>query len=151
MENRVETKCNFKLGQFKIVTKMEETEVEQLIEPLNQNDYAEGWRMVLPNVHKTSTRHHFNVSLANLPPHLWSKIRYDVKCNYLPIMDNIYQYTVKKHDSDEDLFELYHLVNNPDPNYNWDKLDLVQELYNSLQKENVKGWIMTRAKSLLSK
>ena len=148
MESKVEkTKCNFKLGQFKTVKKVDDDVVETLVEPLTQNDYADGWSMVLPKGNKTSTRHHFNVFLSQLPPHLWGKIRFDSKDNYLPIEDNIYLYTIKKTDMDDTLFQLYDMMN---CEYNHDNHDNISKLYNELNKQNVRGWIMLRAKSVMS-
>ena len=97
MESKNEqNKCNFKLGQFKASMQVGDTYVEQVVDPLTQSDYADGWCMVLPKANKLSTKHHFSVFLSQLPPHLWSKVRYDSKYNYLPIEDNIYFYTLKK-------------------------------------------------------
>ena len=65
---------NFKLGQFKTSYVVNDEKVELLIDPLSQNDMAEDWRLVLPSINRTSTRHHFNIYLSQLPQHLWYKL-----------------------------------------------------------------------------
>jgi hypothetical protein len=61
-------------------------------------------------------------------------------------VNNIYLYTLKKTDADEQLFALYELLDK-----NCNKIDSILQLYNELNKQNVRGWIMLKAKSLINR
>ncbi len=141
---------SLKHGQFKVKVKTIDDQYEEhIVDPLTQDEYAEGWNLVLPKETKKSTTHHFSIYLSQLPPHLWHAVRleYDHEGNehYSTIFDNIYNYTVKQSRSDNDVFKLYKLVCQNYPN-----LQKVEHLYKTLEQQRVKGWVMTRAKSLLN-
>jgi hypothetical protein len=137
---------NFKLGQFKTSYVVNDEKVELLIDPLSQNDMAEDWRLVLPSINRTSTRHHFNVYLSQLPQHLWYKLFQENNEYYRTIKDNIYSYSVKVSESDDKLLLLFDLLNTVDCRVHLEK---IRNLYSELYKENVRGWIMIKTKRLL--
>jgi len=137
---------NFKLGQFKSKQLVNEETVEVVIEPLTQNELADNWRLVLPKRDKSVTRHHFNIFLAQLPFHLWGRLFKENNEYYKEIRDNIYYYSVKVSDNDELVRRLYNLLNTPDYRVH---LDEINKLYSHLYKENVRGCLMIKAKSLL--
>jgi hypothetical protein len=154
MSNKYETSQSkehgLKHGQFKVKMRTIDNEYEEVVvDPLTQDEYAEGWNLVLPRETKKSTTHHFSVYLSQLPPHLWHTVRTeyteDGNEQYATIFDNIYHYTVKQAKSDKDVFKLYKLVSQPYPD-----LNNVEKLYKSLEQQRVKGWLMTRAKYLLN-
>ena len=62
-------------GQFKIYTASE----EHIIKPLSQEEIAEGWQLKVPAYQNTQPVHHWSVTLAQLPPHLWEKLSVDYK------------------------------------------------------------------------
>jgi hypothetical protein len=141
---------SLKHGQFKVRMLTKDNQYEDhVVDPLSQDDYAEGWNLILPKETKKSTTHHFNIYLSQLPPHLWHALRleYDEEKNesYSTIYDNIYNYTIKQSKSDADVFKLYNLVIQNYPN-----LNKVEHLYKTLEQQRVKGWVMIRAKSLLN-
>ena len=78
----------FKLGQFKVSQTVGETKCDVLVDPLTQTDMADGWNMVLPRKNKSSTRHHFNIMLSQLPVHLWYRVEKDNDEYYYNISDN---------------------------------------------------------------
>jgi len=154
MSNKLESSQQkdhgLKHGQFKVrmLTKDNQYE-EHIVDPLTQDEYAEGWNLVLPEETKKSTTHHFSVYLSQLPPHLWHALRleYDQDGNehYATIFDKIYNYTVRQSKSDNDVLKLYKLVTQNYPN-----LQKVEHLHKTLEQQRVRGWVMTRAKSLLN-
>jgi hypothetical protein len=139
-----------KHGQFKVKMKTVDNQYEEhVVDPLTQDEYADGWNLVLPKETKNSTTHHFSIYLSQLPPHLWNAVHleYDRDGNehYATIFDNIYNYTVKQSKTDNDVLRLYKQVSQNYPN-----LNKVEYLYKTLEQQRVKGWVMTRAKSLLN-
>ena len=74
---------------------------------------------------------------------------YDKNCTsiyYNIITDKIYRYSVQRSVNDNNIRELYNNVMKR--NFNSNK---VKELYDNLKNENVKGWLMIRARNLLNK
>jgi hypothetical protein len=127
--------------------------IEVVCKPLTQDDYAEGWQTSLPRPvkgHKGKRYqpvHHWSVSLAQLPPHLWYKYRvdYDDEGNefYPVIKDNIYHYTVTKSEHDKTIFQL---KNELEKSFSANK-NIIKELLVKL--EGINGWIITRARKFL--
>ncbi len=128
---------------------------------LNQNEYAHGWRQVLPrrrvyikhikekdsdnivdrigsNVYKLT------VNLAQLPYHLWNRMRLSHRTTQI-INDYIYQYTVENTNVDDEIRELVFLINQP---YNKSYTERVTELLNVLKDNDVFGWVVIKASSL---
>ena len=166
MSKTVETiqrKKNLQFGHYKVkFLKPEEDktinsdsdlynqELEAL--PLNQQEFSEGWEQNLPSITKNNPIHHWSVTLAQLPPSLWSKYRvaYEDKKSYTPIIKNdIYYYSVNETKYDNDLKALYRELKK---GYNSDD-NLIKELLNKLEDENKKsyihGWLIIRAKNFL--
>ena len=145
---------DLKLGQFKVKLKIvaspSNTFEEHIVSQLSQEELAEGWRLVLPKAYKSSTIHHFNVYLTQLPPHLWSRLRVRHSLNdtnyYITCRDQVYHYTIKSSKYDEQILVLYTEVMRRNPN-----VKLVSEIYNSLNKHSIRGWLMTRAKYIIGK
>ncbi len=128
---------------------------------LTQNEYAHGWRQVLPrrrvfikriknkdtdemterigtNVYK------LKVNLAQLPYYLWSRIR-PTHLNQQIINDNNYQYTVEYSNVDDEVRELVSIMNN---GYNVSNRERVTELLNVLKDNDVFGWVVIKASAL---
>lgn len=139
-----------KHGQFKVQMRTLDNETsEHIVNPPTQEDYAEGWNLILPRERKNSTTHHFSIYLSQLPPHLWKLIRAqhneEGSDQYAKIFDNIYHYTVKKAKTDNEVLELYKLVTKQYPDR-----EQVTSLYKSLEQQRVKGWVMIRAKNIMN-
>jgi hypothetical protein len=140
MENSVGKR---KLGQFVVN--------DVIIPPLNQEELADGWRMVLPKTKSSTKQHFFNIYLSHLPEHLWERLNakktYKSEENvtyYNAIIDRIYTYNVKVSEYDNLLFELFNVVTSKYPN-----IEQVKNLVENLEQQRVKGWLMIRAKRLL--
>ncbi len=126
-----------------------EGQEEVVCKPLTQDDYANGWQAVLPRPckHKKQPIHHWSVTLAQLPPHLWCKYHEDVdedgNAFYPVIRDGIYHYTVTETEHDETLVALRHELQR---GYSANK-DKVREYVKKL--DGVNGWLVIRAKKFL--
>lgn len=128
-----------KVGQFHCVIDNQ----DYIINPLSQDDIASGWQTVLPRVYKHSTIHHFNIYLSQLPPHLWSQYKKfkSVEKPQITLHDRIYHYTIKQSKYDDNILALYNEVSRPYP-----KRAVISEIYNQLDNQKIRGWIMTRSR-----
>lgn len=122
-----------------------------MCKPLTQNEYADGWQVVLPKPKKRkgeeSVVYNWNVTLAQLPPHLWNRchLNYrDGKPNYNRVKDGIYVYNVAYNDFDDMLISLNRELSKVYPNS-----AMVRELYEQV-KTQTSGWLLTRAKNFLN-
>ena len=162
-DNRPKKKSRLNFGHYKVTviecvnamgigyTKTGEKEL--VCKPLTQDEYAEGWHTKLPRPVKgrkgkrSQPVHHWSVSLAQLPSHLWYKyhVDYDDEGNkfYPIIKDNIYYYTVTESDNDKTLFQLKDEL---EKSFSANK-NTIKELLDKL--EGVNGWIITRARKFL--
>jgi hypothetical protein len=134
----------FKLGQFKVSQTVGETRCDVLVDPLTQIDMADGWNMVLPKKKKTSTRHHFNIMLSQLPVHLWYRVKKYNDEYYYNISDSIYDYSIRVTNSDSLLLELY-----DETNKSYYNKTTLQTLYNKIDNEHCNGWLMIKTRQLL--
>lgn len=164
-EERPKKKAKLPFGHYKVtVTEgvsnfgqgFTKTGVQEVVcKPLTQEDYANGWQTVLPKPRRgrkgvsgsSQPVHHWSVTLAQLPPHLWSKYRLDYdedgKAFYPVIKDNIYHYTVSPSEHDSTLRKLNEEL---EKGFKADKV-VVKELVNKL--DGVNGWLVTRARRFL--
>jgi hypothetical protein len=136
-------------GQFVVYDKFPENVfVERVINPLSQNDLAEGWQMVLPKPNKNRPTHHYSLYLSELPPHLWKFLKLytneDGIQQYRLVRDNIYIYSIRHSQFDDQLIELFEQITTTNPNLNY-----MQTLVSQLENHNVTGWLMTRARKML--
>ena len=130
-------------GQFKVKLGSE----DQIIKPLTQDLIAEGWQLVIPGYQSGQPVHHWSVTLAQLPPHLWIKLKVDYKDGkeYIPIIkDGIYYYSINSTKYDNDLKKLYCELQK---GYNCNT-KTIQELLKSIDN-NVNGWLIIRAKMFI--
>jgi hypothetical protein len=117
------------------------------IQKISQEDIADGWTQKLPTKYKKQQLHHFNITLAELPPHLWSKPH--IK-NYLysnnvdldenncfTIKDNIYSYSINKCQHYEKIYNLYNELHKPNKNIN-----SIKELYLYCIDNKINGWLI---------
>lgn len=118
------------------------------ISPLTQNEIADGWNLVLPKNNNKTTTHHFSVYLSQLPVHLWKHLELVEDKNgsehYKTIQDKIYYYSVKMSKYDDQIKELYNQVMSDTPS-----ITRITELYNELEQNRVKGWVMIKAKEMI--
>jgi hypothetical protein len=138
-----------KLGSFKVQMKNSDNQMleSNVVLPLEQKDYVDGWRQVLPCKKKDSQISHFQITLDKLPPHLWDKVKHEINDNkyYAKIRDKIHEYTIKKTDHDSLIFELYDLLKQQSPN-----IEQVKEVHRKLQEATFKGsWVMIKADQMI--
>ena len=126
--------------------------------PLSQEDLADGWCAVLPKPKKfrkseesdskSQPIHHWSVTLAQLPAHLWRdnfyKVDEDGKEYLAVIKDNIYHYSINKTEYDDTIVKLFHELQK---GYHADK-SAIKTMVDSLEGK-VNGWLMIRAKKFL--
>jgi hypothetical protein len=137
-------------GHYKVATSKEEVEIK----PVSQEEMAEGWQAVLPRLNSGNPIHHWSVTLAQLPPHLWSKYRIEYEGNkaFCPVIKhNIYYYSINKTSHDDNLILLYKELAKGLCSDN----NVIKELLSKLEfnadatKSNISGWLLIRAKKFL--
>jgi len=124
------------------------------IKPTTQNEFAEGWQPILPRLNSGNPIHHWSVTLAQLPPYLWSKYRIEYEGNkpYNPIIkNNIYYYSVNKTSHDNNLILLYKELAKGiySDNKIIEDLLLKLEVNEDSSSSNISGWLIIRAKKFL--
>jgi len=142
------------------LTTVDNKKHEVLVNYLNQQDFADGWRVVLPrpdttyhkdwlgNVTKEKNTFHYSVHLSQLPPYLWKFLIVDYENGnpyYKNINDRIYSYSITMTQYDTIMRELYDEVFKPCPD-----IYLVKYLYDKLHNQKFKGWLMIKALDLLN-
>ena len=140
-----------KHGEFKIRCKTLDTDgiikfESYTCKALTQQELSDGWRQKLPKKLKKSIIHSFSIYLSQLPEHLWHKIKrdYNTSNKYNVIIDNIFSYNIKPSILDDQVKKLYnHVI------YNKYNTKEISSLYTELLKQNVSGWLMMRAKTLI--
>ena len=138
-KEQVVKKRKLPFGHFKIF------EIE--CKPNTQDEFADGWYQVLPLLNSGNPIHHWSVTLAQLPPHLWKKYRKDYEGNklfYPVIKDNIYYYSINETKYDSILLELYGELSK---GLNSDNTK-IKELLEKVDGQ-ITGWLITRAKKFL--
>jgi hypothetical protein len=82
--------------------------------------------------------------MAQLPPHLWSKIRIQYNGN-IKVSDKSHYYYVEKTNVDSELYELNKILKKP---YDIKNTDKVIELLNVLKDNDIYGWLVIKATSM---
>ena len=129
----------------------------KLIKPLSQNDLASGWQLVVPRIKyytklnenesgfkKYSNIYRSKINMAQLPPHLWSKVRYQYNGN-IKVSDKSHYYYVEKTNVDSELYELNTILQKP---YEVKNTDKVIELLNVLKDNDIYGWLVIKANTM---
>ena len=145
----------------------EETHV---VNPLTQKELADGWRQVLPNVPSekitiSNGKRHFSrrnklykiirINLSQLPEHLWEKRRAiyeDGIFSHYVVKDKLYLYIVNQTPVDNEITQLFNYVNSTNNINNLDENDILymRSLVQTLEDNDVKGWVHIRGKCYLS-
>ncbi len=134
--------------------------VTHTVQMLTQNDYAEGWQQVVPNV-KTYTKtfkddegneqtrigsniFRMKVNIAQLPPHLWNRMRY-LNESHWTVRNGMHYYLVEATAVDNEIRRLVHLTSFPkEEEFRKEVMDLL----NVLKENDVYGWVVIKAKNL---
>jgi len=77
------------------------------IDILSDNEYADGWMVKLPKRKKSSEIKTLDISLNELPLHLFPKIDIYNLNEKVIIKDHIYTYVINKSDHDNIIYQLY--------------------------------------------
>lgn len=145
-------------------------EETQVVNPLTQKELADGWRLVLPKVRseritvsngrKNFTRRNklykiFRINLSQLPEHLWDRRRTvyeDGVFSHYVVKDNLYLYIVNQTPVDNEITQLFNYVNstNNSNNFNEDDMLHIRSIVQTLEDNDVKGWVHIRGKRLLA-
>lgn len=149
VNNQVPEPVKLSHGQFVVYDKFpENVVVERVVNPLTQEDLADGWQMVLPRQRKDRPTHHYSVYLTELPQHLWKYLKLvtneDGVQEYELLRDNIYVYSVKRSRYDNLVRDLFNQVTAVHPN-----MTQMHSLVSELESAHIKGWLMIRAKRML--
>lgn len=133
------------------------------VNPLSQNELADGWTQVVPKanykmnisnrygkqvLHKKHLYNYFKIDLAKLPENLWNRLE--------PVYEeNIYSYSIAKYNRyvyivnptvvDEEIRELKSLLDNT-TNVNTTR---ILELLQVLQDNDIYGWLVIKAKNTI--
>lgn len=126
------------------------TLIEKEFNKLSYEELADGWIQILPRKNTAKEIHHFNISLAELPHHLWKYL--DIYTlfnidndNIITINDKIFKYSIQKSEHNILIYNLYMELKTIYTDNN-----KILELYNYCKKNNIRGWLMIKAKKLLS-
>jgi hypothetical protein len=130
------------------------------VQMLTQNDYADGWRQVVPRA-KTfikkfvdlednqQIRHYTNayrmkINLAQLPEYLWHRMKYYNE-NTKTVNNGYHYYIIESTSVDDEIRELVNILKVPvQAKYK----ERVHELLTILKDNDVYGWVVIRAKSM---
>jgi hypothetical protein len=131
--------------------------VNHTVQMLSQNEYANGWRQVVPKKRVyikrfkdengmehskiSSNVFRMNVNLAQLPFHLWRRMRH----NSTYVSEGMYSYNVERTDVDGDIRELYQYTTQP---YNSLDRERVLSLLNTMKENDIYGWVTIKAAAL---
>jgi hypothetical protein len=156
-EERPKKKAKLPFGHYKVIMNSgkeysQNVDLSEVVcKPLTQEDYSNGWQSVLPRPRKGRKEntlaqpiHHWSVTLAQLPPHLWRKLRTEYDEDGKPfhpvIKDNIYHYSVSASEHDKNL----HLLN--EELVKGCKADkaIVKDLVNKL--DGLNSWLVLRGR-----
>lgn len=127
------------------------------VQMLSQNEYANGWRQVVPKKRAyikrfkdengmehskiSSNVFRMNVNLAQLPYHLWHRKRY----NNSHVSEGMYNYNVEKTDVDNYIQELVIYITKP---YNSTHRERVIQLLNIMKDNDIYGWATIKASAM---
>lgn len=125
------------------------------VQMLSQNEYANGWRQVVPKRRTYLKRYkdengveqrkvgsnvfRINVNLSQLPYHLWDRLHRSR--NGFMVNEGIYQYYVDVTPYDSEIRELVSYVNT----YNGCNKTRVMELLETMKENDIYGWAIIKA------
>ncbi len=153
-------------GSFRVTVPMVQEVVGQndtrtyTVQMLTQNDYADGWRQVVPRSKSfikkfvdsegnQQMRHYSNayrmkINLAQLPEYLWHRMQYYNE-NTKTVNNGYHYYIVEASSVDDEIIELANILKeSPKAEYK----ERVHELLTILKDNDVYGWVVIRAKSM---
>ena len=163
---------NTKYGSFKVRILNEETNkyTTYSVNPLSQNELSNNWQLVLPRKKKymvkikneetgetreelKSNSKYFKINMAQLPGHLFHKIRpvYNSSgLTHYTASERIYNYLVYPSPIDDQIIDMARLLNLSEKRYlTQSELDQLRE-YNQLMRDNdIYGWTLLKSQRLV--
>jgi hypothetical protein len=152
-----------KYGSFTVKVNSEDV----VVNPLSQKELSEGWRLVVPKVKSSrvvlsygnkkvlkNKKNYkiFRINFSQLPEHLWCKVheKYeDGQYSHSVARDNMYLYIIKDSPVDKEIKELYNYLFYK--NYTDEIVQSIKDLVTVLEDNNISGWVLLRAKMIISK
>ena len=153
-------------GSFRINVSIDPECVEQIdkktctVQMLTQNDYADGWRQVVPRakffikkfvdtegnqqIKNYSNAYRMKINLAQLPEYLWHRMIYYNE-NTKTVNNGYHYYIVEATSVDDEIKELVNILKEP---AQAEYKERVHELLTILKDNDVYGWVVIRAKSM---
>lgn len=136
---------------------------ELKVNNLTDDELADNWQLKLPKklfvksmdsnkkitVKRVKNFHTFNINMSELPYHLMGKLTPKFENNILTsyeATDNIYKYRIMATDMDDRILRLAKMLNS----YKVDSNE-VKQCVVEMEKNNMKGWVLKKAKKYLSK
>jgi hypothetical protein len=130
------------------------------VQMLTQNDYADGWRQIIPSAKRYSKTYKdlegneiiksysnafkMKINLAQLPEYLWHRMQY-IDDNTKSVRNRIHHYIIEKTNVDDEIRELGDLLKQHVESKHRER---VYELLNILKDNDVYGWLVIRAKAM---
>lgn len=161
-----------KYGSFKTVFKTVEGEEEEVVvSPLTQNQIGDGWRLQLPQRRRfmvtytddngntiqkmRNNQSYFKVNLAELPPHLYNKMKPVYKqgeFSHHRAIDNCYTYLVQSSPVDKEIRVLADFIQNYDRlNYYSEKeMTRYRNMLKKVKENDINGWVVFKSQHLLT-
>jgi len=130
------------------------------VQMLSQNEYSNDWMQVVPKkrtflkfykdennveqVRISSNVFKMKINLAQLPYHLWNRLKLYKSMNV--IRNGMYQYLVEPTNVDNEIQELVNIVQKPVDKELYNQR--VGELLNILKENDIYGWVVIKASRL---
>jgi hypothetical protein len=177
VENKEQKEHKVRNGSFRVTVPMLHEKVEDVVtisprnyeqvetntitvQMLTQNDYADGWRQVVPRaktfvkkfvdtegnqqIRHFSNAYRMKVNLAQLPEYLWHRMQYYNETTKT-VNNGYHYYIVEATSVDDEIRELVNILKNP---AQLEHKERVHELLTILKDNDVYGWVVIRAKSM---
>jgi|SaaInlStandDraft_5_1057022.scaffolds.fasta_scaffold04426_8 hypothetical protein len=158
-----------KYGSFKVRVQTEDGPQTHFIKPLTQYQIGAGWRQVLPKACKyiinkdndmdickvKSNRSFFKINMAELPLHLFKRLRPVYKrgnLSHYEVTERCYTYLVQLSLVDKEIRELQQFLCNYD-NGDYQKqeyLNYCRNLLQTIKNNNINGWIVFKSHYILN-
>ena len=153
-------------GSFRVTVPMVQYSADEVatktltVQMLTQNDYADGWRQVVPKaktfikkfvdtegnqqIKHYSNAYRMKINLAQLPEYLWHRMQYYDE-NTKIVNNGYHYYIVEATSVDDEIRELVNILKIP---AQVELKERVHELLTILKDNDVYGWVVIRAKSM---
>lgn len=160
-----------KYGSFEVQIKCEDGEVQtHTVSPLSQQEIANGWRLALPSrkmvtvtmkkedgteeVVRKPNDSYFKINLAQLPPHLYGKLRNVYRrgqLSHFQARDKCYTYIVHPTPVDEEIRKLGYYCDRHDNGFilfTPEQKEEIRSCLASVNENEIRGWVVMKSNRL---